>query len=559
MATRSDYAYYPKLWQKSYLIEIVQKDSGALHRSYALSLPPESSSISVPQRVNVKKTFGGAFVDDYGVDLMPISIKGTTGNSQLKEIYRDGTTEYINGKNEAYLIMQDILQYKHHLVGYENYEMRLFDLSSVAEAITGTMLSETQSLDANGWRVVLKDGKIDRSKDKPFFYNYELEFVALEPIGIKSPKKSTAYKLSAVERILSALDKIKELSAEFKKVLAAYQSVVDKIKILQEVADTLLYQARVFYQTAQGFVDTTASGVSSVFEVISFPAELTIDLQNAVLDMRDSFEGVFQSYYNGVTDLEARSEKIAELNRQIFDIETWASVVRKESKGAGAMPDVHIVPLSFPGATVARSASDSTVELGIGYMLTYGYRTITATSESRLDVIAKNEYGNADYADIIAKYNGINGDTDLYPGLSIKLPYLKYTAILRDSEIYSSGQEVYGTDISLSSNGDLTLAEYNDFATISGIDNMVQAIDMRISEDDGSRIRIDAYGIKQSQGSFDPFAFTVLLVSIRDTLIQDPRIQTARNFKLVQDGDVVKLAYDVVLEAGSTLTRSISI
>jgi hypothetical protein len=376
---------------------------------------------------------------------------------------------------------------------------------------------------------------------------------------VKAPKTTVAYKLSAVEKILAALDKLKQLNAEFKKVLAAYQSVVDKVKIAQEVTDTLLYQARVFYQTAQGFVDTTASGVTSVFEVISFPAELTIDLQKAVLDMRDSFEGVFQAYYDGISDLESRPGKIAELNRQIFDIETWASVVRKESKGAGAMPDVHIVPLTFPGATIARSASDSTVELGVGYMLTYGYKTITATSESRLDVIAKNEYGDADYADIIAKYNGINGDTSLYPGMIIKIPYLKYTSNLRDSEIYSSGREVYGTDIALSGSGDITLAEYNDFAIISGIDNMVQAIDMRISEDDGARIRSDAYGIKQSQGSFDPFAFTVLLVSIRDTLIQDPRIQTARNFKLIQDGDIVKLEYEIVLESGSTLARSISI
>ncbi len=42
------YAYYPKLWQKAFLIEILRKDSGALVKSFAFSLPPEAVRVESP-------------------------------------------------------------------------------------------------------------------------------------------------------------------------------------------------------------------------------------------------------------------------------------------------------------------------------------------------------------------------------------------------------------------------------------------------------------------------------------------------------------------------------
>ncbi len=42
------YAYYPKLWQKAFLIEILRKDSGALVKSFAFSLPPEAGGWKSP-------------------------------------------------------------------------------------------------------------------------------------------------------------------------------------------------------------------------------------------------------------------------------------------------------------------------------------------------------------------------------------------------------------------------------------------------------------------------------------------------------------------------------
>lgn len=558
MATRSDYAYYPKLWHKSFLIEIVRKDSGELHRSFAFSLPPESVKIQVPQRVNVRKTFGGVFVDDYGIDSLPINLKGTTGNSQLKEVYFNSGTRYIDGKNEAALIVREILQYKYQLTDYEKFELRLFDLSSVAEAIDGAMLSKTQLLDANGWRVVLKDGSIERSKEKPFFFDYSLEFLAVEPIGIKR-YGFAAYETSALELLLAAAEKAGKLAAALKKALADYRSFVDKIKLVEEVLRTVQGKTREFFKTIQGFVSTTADGVNSVFDIIAFPADLTKEALLGVRGVRDEFENIWTQVKEGVGDIETKGQQIAEICRDLFGLEESTAEMTRQAKAAGAIPEVHLVPADSPGSKRVLNATDPGSPLDMGYMLTYGYTTVVASSATRLDSLALSAYGSPDYASMIAKFNGITSDADISPGMEIKLPYLAYTPALQASEVYALGGETYGTDIALAPDGDVVLAESNDYGLISGMSNMKQAVALRLAEDQGSRVRLLAYGIKQSRGSFDPFSLAVLITSIRDTLIQDARIQGAYGFALTQDGDFLRLNFEMELEGGATAQYTIGL
>jgi len=557
----SNFSYYPKLWQKSFLIEIVRKDNGMLHRSFAFSLPPESVKIQVPQRVNVRKTFGGVFVDDYGIDSAPISIKGTTGNSSMKEVYVDpglgGGIRFMDGKNEAQFIMREILNYKHKRDDYDKYEMRLFDLSTLGDLLTGTMLSKLETLDVSGWRVVLRDGSIERSKEKPFFFDYSLDFLAVEPIGIK--KYSFMYQPAVITKIFSAIEQVRVATNAVRKALASYKKVTDTLRLVAELTDQLEQEARTFYRAMQGFIDTTVDGINSVFDIIAFPFDLAEDLIKAVRDVRSGVEDVYQSFTGGIQNLEDRATIIADLSRDVFSLESWAAAIGMDAKSAGALPQVHIVPLDSPAAQVAVNSSDPTQELSVGYMLTFGYSTRVATSETRLDALSNQIYGSPDYADIIAQFNEITGDSDIVPGLQIKLPFLTYVPSLQASEVYATGTEMYGTDIALASDGDLVLAEYNDYGYISGLSNIEQALVLRLSEDSGARVRLVAYGIKQSGGNFDPFSLAVLISSIRDTLVQDSRIQDAYGFSLRQDGDMMYLSFDVELESGATTTYSLSI
>lgn len=557
---KDDYALYTKLWQKSFLIEIVRKDTGLLQRTFAFSLPPESFSIEIPQRVNIKKTFGGHFIDDYGIDSMPITIKGSTGNGRYKEIYWDRGTTSVSGKSEAMLIVREIMQYKLGTEEYDKYELRLYDLSSIENAISGPMLSRMEDIDVLGWRVVLKSGKIERNKDKPFWYSYELNFVAIEPIGKKkTPVLVKQYGLTGIEKILAAVEKVKVVSNSLKKTLASYKSVIDKIKLVDEILENLEAEARLFYRTVQGFIDVTVDGLGTVFDIIQFPLDLVADLFTGVKDIRSSVESVFDTFYEGQTDLVKKAEEIAMLQQDVFSAEKWAAVITKETKALGSIPEVHVLPADYSIGTPAINPDTGEESEEISFILTYGEIEITATSETRLDVLAKKIYGSPDYADLIAKYNGITGDVDIEPGMKIKVPNINYTTTLRDSEIYSFTPDTYGTDISLSDNGDLVLAEYNDFGSTTGEGNISQAIVLRLSESLGARIRVPDYGIKNGGGAYDPFTIAVLVTSIRETLLQDPRIATVYRFTFQQDGDTISLHFDVELTSGQTSSYSISV
>lgn len=552
MAERSDYSYYTNLWTKAILLEIVNRETKSLLRSFAFSLPPEGMSISIPQRENTTKTFGGVFIDDYGVDNGTISVRGSTGNTQLKKVYWNGGTREISGKNEAYLILEELLQYKIGLKDYDKYDIRLYDLSSY--------LFDDDAKDISSWVVRIKDGRIERSKDKPFFYSYNLEFFIVGALGRHSYNFSKAYAAkNPFEKIDALLNALKAGSDALKKALADYRDIIDKIRAFQDKLDEMRRAVRQYTNAVQGFIGTTIDGVNSVFGILSFPADLALDLVTAARDIRAGYEALITSFSDGITDIENKADRIQEIASEVFDLENNSCSVVESCKKMGNFADVQIVPPDFVGASTAVNADDPTETLDIGFILTYGYRETVATSETRLDTLAAEVYGSPDYADTIAAYNGIVGDSGIVPGMTIKLPYLTQSEAQFDNEVYSLDLDSLGSDIALSGDGDLVLAEFNDYAATSGAENVGQAVDLRLSEYDGARIRVDAYGIKLSRSGFDSMSTAVLVSSIRETLIQDPRIQAVYDFKFLSDGDAQWVSFTVDLRGGGRANLSFAL
>jgi hypothetical protein len=58
---------------------------------------------------------------------------------------------------------------------------------------------------------------------------------------------------------------------------------------------------------------------------------------------------------------------------------------------------------------------------------------------------------------------------------------------------------------------------------------MNQAISMRLSETVGNRIRLNTYGIRNVAGIPDSVASAYICTSIKDTVMQDPRVESVDN------------------------------
>ncbi len=554
-----NYSYYQKLWQKSLLLEIIDTESHELKQSFAFSLPPESIRIQVPQRVATTKTFGGLFVDDYGVDSAHISIAGSTGNTMLKEVYLNGQTVNMTGKNEAYFILEEIMHYKKGKQ-YEKFELRLYDLSSVPNNASLFGQADLASLNIDGWIVVLKDGQIERSKDKPLFFNYSLEFIGVEPLGTKkySIVMTAIDKSIPFQKMTVSLETTKTKLATMKKKLSGYETVIAAITNAEQATNDLEAKMRSYYRVVQGWVDTAMGAVNSIYEIASFPYDLLNDLVQAANGLRDSIFDDAVAIMEGFDDLSTKYLKdIPELWNSLFDVEEQVANVKAVAESIGLLPAAMIVPAGSSGAMRALGLNSPETELDVGVLLTYGSYTITATSETRLDSLSMSAYGTPDYADTLATFNGIVGDSATTPGMQIKIPYLSYSQAQQFTEVYSHTDSVLGTDIALTDGDDLSLGEFNDYQEVSGLDNISQAINLRLAEKNGARLRLEFYGINMAEGGYDSFSLAIMLTSIRETLLKDPRITGVNDFSARVNGDSLMLNFAVELEAGGNANFTI--
>jgi hypothetical protein len=154
----------------------------------------------------------------------------------------------------------------------------------------------------------------------------------------------------------------------------------------------------------------------------------------------------------------------------------------------------------------------------------YDYKTVKMTSATTFDKLAQEKYGDPSLGSLIAYYNKIQNEHTVEAGTTLKIPVLTIQDQNLNNRIYAPPelQDCYGRDIALTDSGGFKV-EIGDFAVTKGPQNLHQAVGNRLTTASGKRIRIGAYGIRNSTG--DPMAMNgYLMASIEQTLKEDPRI-----------------------------------
>lgn len=187
----------------------------------------------------------------------------------------------------------------------------------------------------------------------------------------------------------------------------------------------------------------------------------------------------------------------------------------------------------------------------------YGYTTLRVTSAMTLDSIAEKYLGNADYASIIAYYNGIK-NYDVSAGTLLKIPQLSATQSNNANMIYSlpKDRDLYGRDIALDDDGDF-LAKDGDLAIQSGKDNLMQALSMRLTTGAEKRVRLNSYGIKSQIG--ENALTNYLIATTQQTLKADPRIKEVNEINVSGDNDKVYLNFSFTDYNDNVLSQNVSV
>ncbi len=646
--------HYPDIWKSSYLLEM---RSPSQSEFFTFSLPPESVEVILPQRVSETKTFGGIFFDDYGAEAARITLSGSTGNSDIKKIYRGPQEEkWLSGKEEIYYIRDTIIRYKENNDQYDQIKFYLYNLSTITEAdLKGTAYLESggRSSAIDSWEVRLKDFKITQSKDRPFMYNYSVEFLGLRILGQSKPRVDATPNVLSTDKIENSIKEIDGLTliiedpdlvasvASGALDAATIQAAGEGAALVQAipaefntpaaraiVASEILFEKKTIILVGEGHaafladevkaeVVSNAKKIDSARKKIDWSkggplvgaSEWTSKIANPLRDFRAKIKevkrvfdiykslgtgiisdftspfleaaGIAKDAYGLYTEVLSAPADLAMAAIASFDevMDTiWKiGATIEEGFSSGIIPEYvalryasvaeafnatvtettdRIQTLLGTVATSAMSLSeapDVIISPSGELTLAYGYDYIVATSETTLEALAATYLGDPDGALMIALCNGISGDTAITPGMKIKIPKTDSKTVNSLNLVYSmlESERTFGTDIQIQS-GQLSYGHGGDLLTVSGLENVEQAIVLRLSESLGVRLRLAVYGIKGAVGQPFSSASAYVQSTIKDTIMQDPRIKNIQNFVFEGKGDSISIEFDYETVDGST-------
>jgi hypothetical protein len=551
------------LWKKSYFIEFVDK-SGVVLDAFTFSVPPESEEITYPQRKSETKTFGGLHVDDYGLDAVKISLSGSTVNQELKRIYRPGKGDkWLTGEGEIYNFRDLIKEYKSGENRTREVKIMLYDLSKTKFS-GGKMIK-------NYWRVFPGDFKIRRASDRPFTYKYSIDFTAVD---MEESEINRNIVPDIFERSKSLLGEIDKLTKTFEEGLTWWtekMAYIDKlnasVRELEDIVDA-------YSSILNGYIDTTTIALDSVNSILRIPGDLETKAMNVMLEFMNAASNLNKAIYEfcsefvGMFDLDsaywADTQAAAdELNMTPSEFsDVWAEKTN-ELEDAGNGLGAESKSGNLPAPMLGNSESGS--EAGVGgvmssrvgsnagsaeqtvqiIILSYGYTEATLISTDTLESLAEQYLGSPDGAIYIAIYNGVASIDELNPGDTIRIPIL--TPSIRNSlnQIYAcpEDRDNYGRDIYLDSEGYTAPSPSGDYLLVDGVENLNQAILLRLRESVNRRVRLTAYGIRTNVS--DPVAGVAYILSSIDlTVRMEPRVSAVNNISFIGAGDGLNITVD---------------
>ena len=557
------------LYKKAYLIEFIGDDGVTPEDAFTFSVPPENEELTYTQRKTEVKTFGGLHIDEYGIDAVKIIISGSTINQTLKKIYRASMSElWLSGEEEIYYLRDLLIKHRSldRLIGQEKSKRHIviYDLSKFFVSDSGYRGKKVGNQIQNYWRAIPGDFKIRRSNDRPFTYKYTFEFTGIpleagrefnshgEPPELKVGELGLLQEI--MNKLFTAIDFIDGINAKVNNVLDKINQVSTLLKVMGNV---MSYASN----TLTGIIDTAGNSIAGLIEgatsivngtnsVLSLPRTIQLKALNVGIEIRNATKELVKA----TDDLSNTCREIFSETGQYFEIPQ--EVLDQYGMNNEEFKDSVITMLNdaenLSNGLAAAAKSNNVTDITVGnpdpdtgeprIVLSYGHSYVTVKDTDSLDSLAAQYLGSADKAIEIATYNGIASLDDLKLGDTIKIPITRQTRRNSRNLIYSryGERDNYGKDILLTDDGHFVVSPSGDYALSSKVDNLSQAILLKLKERVIKRIRLTAYGIKTNIS--DPtVGISYIISSIDLTVRNDPRVLNIIDIQFRGRGDTLEV------------------
>jgi nucleoid-associated protein YgaU len=518
---------------KSFLFEVVDSATEKINTSFTLVIPPSSYSIKEPQRLNITKTFGNAFIDDYGPDNLQMVIKGITGTAHAFPTFRtsglsaggstfesirvgeDSPNEGYRGREAFYVFRDEIMRYKdNYASNFDQKELRVYDLA-----------------DEQAYKCALLEFSLDRNADKPFHYPYMISLFVYAKLGSKEAYNPTS--ISLAKQPFEALDSVDESATSIEerfKVFDNIQNIRNNLALFKQSAARLRAQLTTWLLKARTVVESPLLITKQLLDILKETSTL----------MKTAYEQGKLTYENYASALETIQDQYREcFGIYAFSIGQGSQLSREETLEIKTGIDYSDAANPVPTAELNTFSFDGVV-------------TYTIKGGDTLQIIAQNELGDSDLWPYIASVNtNITSNDDLEVGEEIYIPVSTDPGLINKDNFIVTEDEArdpYGTDISIDSDGNIALLESNDVSLVSGVANVIQAVDIRLATEVGSMIKQTAYGLLAQPGlAGTSEAVSYIRMSIKNALIKDPRISQVKNIGVNLDTDAIQIKADIIL------------
>lgn len=507
---------------KSWLFEVVDKKTGTIKESFTLVMPPTALTIKEPQRVSITKTFGNAFLDDYGPDNIQITLKAISGTAHAFPTFRTAgqsstftdvasaiegakaagsNTSGYTGKNAFYEFRDKIMRYKDKS-GWEKNELRAYDLA-----------------DEQAYKCILLDFTLDRTTQTPLRYPFTISLFVYEKMPNPKGGLTSSDAIQVSRDPIAALDDADSFLAA---IDSAYQDVQDIVN-----ATALLKAKSLELRTRYN------SFLTQTTKVITSPLDVAKNMLDTALT---AIGTIYDSYVAGRLTFD-RYMQAHELFRatMIQALKTYGFQISQGWQQKNTIEIEQDAGVNADTSTISRNVSLQSYEYS-------GLQVYTVKGDDTLQRIALNELGDENLWVFIADVNsGIESNYDLVTGTEIFIPVQIDPGTGANKEQFILTEDVardpFGTDIKIDENGNMVIQENNDFSLVSGVANVQQAVDLKLNTVAGSMIKQSAYGLISSAGQPGvELAIKYVKMSIRTALLQDPRIESIENL-LVSFGE----------------------
>lgn len=525
-----------------YTFVLLDENSNVI-QEITLAVPPEEFRQTENSTSNVILTAGDVFSDSFGPGLTQIMISGTfgqrpTGNSLF------GSNQAVPTSSGQFLVLQlrDLFRKYLDLLN----PIITPDVAKNAR----TKLQFYNPKDNEFWNIEPTANwfTLSRSKNAPFLYRYELSFTCKGRAS--SSDKDIVDPQSFRANVTNTIGAIYGQAATLMTTMSAYAGGITSL-LNQMHLSTVLFATNLTSPMAS-LQDAVNSFLSNSSNVINYPFSKIDEIKIYVGELQSNIS-------KASADAEANPGQTPSFTYDPY-VDSLLNQTIQVLDAYALYPNSFVktfVKSDFVNQTTVYDPALQFINLSTVQSATY----YTIKSGDTIEAVSLTTLGDSKYWKSIAEFNGLaypyitdivpQPDKTLGPGQSIAIPNALLASVTGNLILGSmspNNQSVdfaLGTDFALDSNGDIVF-ENGDIKLISGIQNMKQAMFLKLNIRRGELVSHAHYGMADLKG----YRTTSLLAAkaaaeFHDTILSDARVAELKNASVNISGDTLNYSAEV--------------